>query len=546
MDWEDGVECRSTEMGKSLVIDYQRNNAINGGEWGECSYLPSGAEKAQDILNTATIDEDDDWYDEVGKSLKESCHLTLHVLNVREFQVMTVLDKTRFDASPDFSGEADLCIPGYVSPNLYGVPPEGSPYYRNFTDSDFPSSGYDYPPKGMEIFEIRGCLDMSFEKYVKTGDAMGSAHDFDDDTTLRFRYKNEGIDLVLDGISVHFCMYCRSAIRICSFLRALMKEKCARVIGPQIPLVDDISAPLTQPFWVATDKILDRVTSYASFEDQAGKLRLVCKKFESSALRQLRGKLDKVKVIGFHNDSSETGPSWFRVSARHGWSEECLTSEESAIEEALWFTSCRCSFKKCENKEGCPSVGKPVQYMDHGTTKTLDIEEARNKLATKGWIWFSEPDEWEMEDDYYVPDRAECSFKREEMNVFEVCIKVGEIINERLSHDLLFEGQECMLDRYLKRDYGVSGDITSSRFVRSMFLVFAKASTCTSVNNEEEEVPTKKARKASINEVTVGMAKAYISVEGGTYSRMKKVFRFYSAAREPIEILIESKISCEY
>ena len=101
----DGVECRSTEMGKSLVIDYQRNNAINGGEWGECSYLPSGAEKAQDILNSATIDEDDDWYDEVRKSLKESCHLTLHVLNVREFHVMSVLDKTRFDAYPDFSGE---------------------------------------------------------------------------------------------------------------------------------------------------------------------------------------------------------------------------------------------------------------------------------------------------------------------------------------------------------------------------------------------------------------------------------------------------------
>ena len=112
-----------------------------GGEWGEGSYLPSGAEKAQDILNTATIDEDDDWYDEVKKSLKESCHLTLHVLNVREFHVMSVLDKTRFDAYPDFSGEADLCIPGYVSPNLYlyGVPPEGSPYCRNFTDSDFPA-----------------------------------------------------------------------------------------------------------------------------------------------------------------------------------------------------------------------------------------------------------------------------------------------------------------------------------------------------------------------------------------------------------------------
>ena len=79
--------------------------------------------------------------------------------------------------------------------------------------------------------------DLSFEKYAKMGYAMDSDHDFDDDTTLRFCYKNEGIDLVLGGISVHFCMYCRSAIRICSFLRALMNDKCV-VVGGQIPSMD--------------------------------------------------------------------------------------------------------------------------------------------------------------------------------------------------------------------------------------------------------------------------------------------------------------------
>ena len=57
-----------------------------------------------------------------------------------------------------------------------------------------------------------------------------------------------------------------------------------------------------------------------------------------------------------------------------------------------------------------------------------------------------------------------------------------------------------------------------------------------------EEVSTKKACKP-FGEVAVGKAKSHISVEKGAYSRMKKVFRFYSANHEPIEICVESKSS---
>ena len=70
-----------------------------------------------------------------------------------------------------------------------------------------------------------------------------------------------------------------------------------------------------------------------------------------------------------------------------------------------------------------------------------------------------------MKGDYYEPYGIECSFKREEMSVFEVCSKVDEIINDRLGRELIFVGEECMLNPHLKRDYGVSGDITSSQFV---------------------------------------------------------------------------------
>lgn len=135
----------------SHILSSHRNYAINDND---CCFLPSCTEEVEDILDMATTDEDDNWYKEVEKSLKESCHLTLHVVNVKEFQVMSLLDKTSFGefGGPDFSGDADMsvCGYGYDLPNLYGVPPKRSPYYRNFSDSDFPSSGYDEePPKGM-------------------------------------------------------------------------------------------------------------------------------------------------------------------------------------------------------------------------------------------------------------------------------------------------------------------------------------------------------------------------------------------------------------
>ena len=95
---------------------------------------------------------------------------------------------------------------------------------------------------------------------------------------------------------------------------------------------------MQQPFWVGTEKIIDTVLSYSSFEDQAGKLRLVCRQFDASALHQLERKLDKIKVIGFMRDGEGCGNSWFKATVLRGWTDKCLTSKESVTDDALWYT----------------------------------------------------------------------------------------------------------------------------------------------------------------------------------------------------------------
>jgi hypothetical protein len=65
-------------------------------------------------------------------------------------------------------------------------------------------------------------------------------------------------------------------------------------------------------------------------------LRLVCCQFGASALRQLEAKLEKTKVIGFMR-AAEWPNCWFEVTVRRGWSDSCLTSKESVIDDALWL-----------------------------------------------------------------------------------------------------------------------------------------------------------------------------------------------------------------
>ena len=96
----------------------------------------------------------------------------------------------------------------------------------------------------------------------------------------------------------------------------------------------------------------------------------------------------------------------------------------------------------------------------------------------------------------------------------------------------------------LKKDYGVSKSITSRQFVRSIFLVLARAKMRPLANAGESA--EKKARSTPSAKVTVGKAKSNVTVENGHYYRSKQIYRFFSADNEPMEICIESRRSSDY
>lgn len=341
--------------------------------------------------------------------------------------------------------------------------------------------------------------------------------------------------------------------QICSFLRTLMKEKCVQV---ELREAMEISMA-QQPEWVNVDKILDAIASYASFEDQAGKLRLVCRQFGASALRQLEAKLEKIKVIGFSNEG-ECGDSWFKATVQRGWSDKCLTSKESVVDDAIWLASCRCCFQYCADKDSCKNASKPLTCHGYSSKskkyETLTVEEAvvRQKLTDKGRVQLTETssDElrWAERDDYWKPSNVvKCSFEEDEMNLFDLCRNVGKAIDSNTGGYMYEEeGEQPPLNWHLKRDYGVSKRISSRQFVRSIFLIFARAENKITMN-EEDESAEKKARVTPSQKVTIGMAKTNIdAAKIGHYSRMKKIIRFKSAANEPLEICLESRSSyCE-
>ena len=157
-------------------------------------------------------------------------------------------------------------------------------------------------------------------------------------------------------------------------------------------------------------------------------------------------------------------------------------------------------------------------------------------------------DSWALErsDDWERPNELECSFKEDEKTLFELCSLAGEEIDSNTGGQVYEEeGEQVPLNGHLKRDYGVSKSITSRQFVRSIFLVFARAATSETALDQDESA-MKKARIAPSRKVTIGMAKSTVEVKKGQYSRMKKIMRFFSAANEPMEMCFESRGSYIY
>ena len=354
--------------------------------------------------------------------------------------------------------------------------------------------------------------------------------------------ENDGLHFTADDIE-------SSSIRkhssICNYLRALMREKCA-VIDRTVMTTSSPKLP-QQPIWVQNEKVLGRVISYAPFEDQAGDLRLVCKQFEQVSLSHLRMKLDKNKTIG---DG---------FSLHRGWTNTHLTSNTSAIEDALWLASCRCSRETKCNSSNCPSMSNDLRYYDY-FQEIYHKEPARepevadkNKIRTemkklmdkptlkRGWFHLKEPELDGRIEDYPTPN-LECSFDRKEMSLLNLCDEIETLIHRATDRDGMSEGEPCRLNYYTRKAYGISkNDFYSKQFVRTVFLLLAKEKD---VISNQDKIARKKARMTSIEDVTIGMAKAYIIGDDNEhYIRKMRISRFYTASYDPVEIRMEYRSS---
>ena len=78
--------------------------------------------------------------------------------------------------------------------------------------------------------------------------------------------------------------------------------------------------------------------------------------------------------------------------------------------------------------------------------------------------------------------------------------------------------------------WGIKCNHTSKQFLRSLFLVFAKAGAGEAVEDGGENT-TKRARLQRDETVKIGMAEATTNLNEAYYHRCISIFRFYSAAR---------------
>lgn len=255
---------------------------------------------------------------------------------------------------------------------------------------------------------------------------------------------------------------------VANFIRALMSEKCAQgeVLIP--PSTKAIGAH-EQPHWLQSRTIVDVIVQYCPFEDQTGTLRLVSQEFLHSSLRQLKMKIEDIRVIGSSDIVN------FEATVRQGWSEDQLSTKEGAIESALWLASCRC-MRRCEGQSKCPAAGGAITFSGYKVKRgTLDPDKARRKLANKGSLQLTKMDPDEIYNDYSEPSNVvSCSFGQKEMNLFRLCDIIGKIVNKYSDYDRCMEGEPVMLSYYLKRAYHVTNDMTSKQFLRSIFLVLGK------------------------------------------------------------------------
>jgi hypothetical protein len=108
---------------------------------------------------------------QLTEALKSTHTLTLHAIDIRYYQVATLMESTLLedfmynkDEEPDFSSHY-----GRKLPSLWGAPPKFSPFHRKLTEKDFDyyfcyeGDGYDEDPRPpLEYLPIEGKLLLNY------------------------------------------------------------------------------------------------------------------------------------------------------------------------------------------------------------------------------------------------------------------------------------------------------------------------------------------------------------------------------------------------
>ena len=307
-------------------------------------------------------------------------------------------------------------------------------------------------------------------------------------------------------------------VDLCRFMSALMRDKCSNEVDYQYSAQE-------QPTWMCSDNIVNNIISYASFEDQAGSLSLVCHKLRSSALGQLSKKLERRGVLAY--GGSECG-GWHKVEVQRGWSDTFLTDRESTVDGALWLVQCCCKGKgmACKNKESC-QCGQPRVYTVGDEEMELDLNLIKESLIASGTANLtSEKREYvnrygcKKEEHLYTAQANFTTSKREIWSLFD------EIRRSVDNHYLWFDMKNFQKDFGVKRiQNGWSDDvIRPKQFVRTCLYALARQSIGDCVD-------------AIIH---TGKIKMHSPIsDDKSIKRWITIHRFHTDIGEPVEIRLE-------
>ena len=281
-------------------------------------------------------------FEKVESTLAKRFCISLHVVDIQRFQVMSIAEDCPAGEIINFS-KRKFSFLNIKCPELLGVPARSSPYCKPL--DEYNCNRY-YDEEGVEslvlLSELNICQDLYPSLY------------FEGDIDFDFSIDNTVI----------------TAYEVCNYYRALMKKKCAYGGVPIVPnnIHSALLGPGDQKEWVRNERIVDSIASFLPFECQAGDLRLVSRQFKISAMRQIEEKLFDIKVIGFDRDQS----GWKKVKVRRGWSDDSFCdSKDHVIDDAFFLASCRCH-TKCRCKENQDQDKKAVTFDGQSATFHTD------------------------------------------------------------------------------------------------------------------------------------------------------------------------------